>query len=118
MGDLRTEQVAAILVIALILVVAVFVGISSSDARIVCHAWKVRADDAFEAETSSGTILFRRKDIELIEAHEGNDAQSLVCIGNFQRMVWIEFPNDAPARQFVTQMDQLLRQRHLYPFQQ
>ena len=110
MGDLRTEHVAAILVIALILVVAVFVfaGISSSDARIVCHAWKIRADGAFEAETSSGTILFRRKDIELIEAQEGNDAQSWVCIGNLQRMVWIAFPTDEEARQFVTQMNQFL----------
>lgn len=112
MGDLRTEHVAAILVIALILVVAVFVGISSSDARIVCHAWKARADGAFEAETSSGTILFRRKDIELIEAHEGNDAQSWVCIGNLQRMVWIPFPTDAQARQFVTQMVQFLSHKH------
>lgn len=115
MGDFRTEHVAAILVIALILVVAVivFAGTSSSDHRIICHAWKVRADGAFEAETSSGTILFRRKDIELIEAHQGNDTYVWVCIGNLQRMVWIAFPANKEARQFAAQMEEFLRHKNL-----
>ena len=106
-----TEQVGAILTITLILVVTVFVfaGVSGSNTRIVCHAWKIRTDGAFEAETNSGTILFRREDIHLIESHESeNNPYAWVCIGNLQRMVWIDFPTDAQARQFVTQMEQLL----------
>jgi hypothetical protein len=92
-GEIGTEHVAAILTIALILVLAVFVfaGISGSNTRMVCHAWKIRADGAFEAETNSGSILFRREDIQLIEPHEGKDANAWVCIGNLQRMVWIAY---------------------------
>jgi hypothetical protein len=78
----------------------------------VCHAWKIRVDGTFEAETNSGNILFRREDIQLIEAHDGNEAGSWVCIGNLQRMVWIAFPTDAHARQFVNQMDQLLSRKN------
>ena len=109
-----TEQLDSIFIIALILVVAVFVfaGVSGSNTRIVCHAWKIRTDGAFEAETNSGTILFRREDIQFIEPHEGNGPQAWVCIGNLQRMVWIAFPTDVEARQFVTQMDQFLSHKH------
>ena len=77
--------------------------------RVVCHTWKIRPDGDFEAETNSGTILFRREDIHLIEAHESEDSvQTWVCIGNLQRMVWIEFANATQASQFVNQMEQLL----------
>lgn len=77
--------------------------------RTLCHAWKIRPDGDFEAETNSGTILFRRDDIHLIESHESeNNLHAWVCVGNFQRMVWIDFPGEAEARQFVIQMEQNL----------
>ena len=97
----------------LVLAVFVFAGVGGSNPRMVCHAWKIRADGTFEAETNSGNILFRREDIQLIEPHEGQDANAWVCIGNLQRMVRIAFPTHEEARQFVTQMDQFLRHKSL-----
>ena len=103
--------VAAVLIISLILAIGgfSFAGMEHSRSRVICHAWKIRSDGAFEAETNFGTILFRRKDIHIIEPHhdESTDGSS-VCIGNLQRMVWIEFPSKEQAHQFVSQMKQYL----------
>ena len=88
----------------------VFVGAGKSGDRIVCTAWKIRTDGAFEAETSSGSMLFRRKDIHMIEPHK-IDGEAWVCIGNLQRMVWVDFPSEREAHRFVSQMEQHLSHR-------
>jgi hypothetical protein len=86
--------------------------LGDANSRLICQAWKIRRDGAFEAETKSGTILFRREDIHFIEPHESeNNVPAWVCIGNLQRMVWIAFPNGAEARRFVTQMEQHLNSK-------
>jgi hypothetical protein len=108
--DLLTETFAVILIISLILAIGAFVFLGMDPrSRVICHAWKIRSDGVFEAETNFGIILFRRKDIQLIESHNiENTGCSSVCIGNLQRMVWIEFPSEAQAHQFVSQMNQHL----------
>jgi hypothetical protein len=74
----------------------------------MCSAWSIRTDGTFEVETDYGTMRFRRKDIELIElAHDKNNSHTAVCVGNLQRMVWIDFPNETQALQFVTLMEQM-----------
>ena len=84
----------------------VFASIGGSGNRIICHAWKIRPDGAFEAQTNSGTMLFRRKDIQFIEPHhDESNAHTLVCLGNLQRMIWIDFPDDAQASQFISLME-------------
>ena len=74
--------------------------------RIRCTSWKIRSNGIFEAHTDAGTIRFRRKDIEFIEPSfdEGNASVS-VRIGNLQRMVWIDFLDEAQALQFVALME-------------
>jgi hypothetical protein len=48
-------------------------------------------------------IRFRRKDIEIIEpSFEDGNAPVSVRIGNLQRMVWIDFPDEAQALRFVS----------------
>lgn len=111
-AEIGTEQIAAILIVVLILMTGlyVFVGAGKSGDRVVCTAWKIRTDGAFEAETNSGTILFRRKEIHLIEPYK-IDGEAWVCIGNLQRMVWADFPSESEAHRFVSQMEQHLSQR-------
>ena len=110
--ETRTDQ-AAVIVISVILLAMVTLAfaVGNTGKRILCHTWKIRSDGDFEAETNSGTILFRREDIHLIEPHSENDVQTWVCIGNLQRMVWIEFAHASQASQFVNQMEQLLSHR-------
>jgi hypothetical protein len=80
--------------------------VGGSRNRIICHAWKIRPDGAFEAETNTGTIQFRPKDIQFIEPYyDESDSHTWVCVGNLQRMVWIDFPNEAEALQFISLME-------------
>ena len=89
--------------------VYVFVGAGKSGDRIVCNAWKIRPDGAFEAETNSGTMLFRLKDMQMIEAHPSElEGHAWVCIGSLRRMVWIDFPSEMEAQHFVSQMGQYM----------
>ena len=109
--EILTEQFIAILAIGLILAVTalVFGSAGESRKRIVGTTWKIRADGAFEAETNAGTIQFRREDIQLIEACKSEKgSHAWVCVGNLQRMVWIDLQSEAQAVQFVTQMEQEL----------
>ncbi len=79
---------------------------SSHRKRIRCTSWNIRKDGIFEAQTDDGTIRFRRKDIELIEpSFNESNSHTSVSIGNLQRMVWIDFPNEAQALQFVSLME-------------
>lgn len=97
----------------------VFGNISGSGNRITCTAWKFRPDGAFEAETNAGTILFRRKDIQFIERyHDENDTHTWVCLGNLQRMVWIDFPDEARALQFISLMERRFFARSLSGMQE
>ena len=85
------------------------VGAGKSGDRIVCHAWKIRPDGDFEAETNSGIILFRRRDMQMIEAHTSEvEGHAWVCIGSLRRMVWIDFPSEVEAQNFISQMGQHL----------
>ncbi len=53
-------------------------------------------------------MQFRGEDIELIEvAYDKNNSHTAVCVGNLQRMVWIDFPNETQALQFVALMEQM-----------
>jgi hypothetical protein len=102
------EQAVVILTVAVILLVMVFsFSLSGSHPkRMRCASWKIRSNGIFEAHTDAGTIRFRRKDIEFIEApfDEGN-AHVSVRIGNLQRMVWIDFPDETQALEFVALME-------------
>ena len=92
----------------------VFASVGGSGNRITCHAWKIRPDGAFEAETNSGTMLFRRKDIQFIEPYRNeNNTHTWVCLGNLQRMVWIDFPDEAQAPQFISLMERRFFTRSL-----
>ena len=92
----------------------VFASIGGSGNRIVCHSWKIRPDGAFEAETNTGTIRFRRKDIQFIEPYpDENNAHTWVCVGNLQRMVWIDFTDEAQALQFISVMERRFFTRSL-----
>jgi hypothetical protein len=102
------EQAVVIVTVAVILLAMVF---SFSLAgghhrRIGCTSWKIRGNGIFEAHTDVGTIRFRRKDIEIIEPSlDEGSAPVSVRIGNLQRMVWIDFPDEAQALQFVALME-------------
>jgi hypothetical protein len=103
-----TEQTVAIITVAAIFLAIVFSfsWAGSHRKRIKCTSWSIRRNGIFEAHTDVGTIRFRRKDIEFIEPSfdEGN-AQVSVHIGNLQRMVWIDFPDEAQALQFISLME-------------
>jgi hypothetical protein len=78
--------------------------------RITCKTWTIRSDSTFEAGTNNGTIQFRRDDIQFIEpSYDENNSHISVCVGNLQRFVWIEFPNETEALQFIAQMEHHLR---------
>jgi hypothetical protein len=80
--------------------------VGDNRSRITCNTWKIRPDGTFEAETNTGTIQFRRKDIQFIEPYyDENNAHTWVCVGNLQRMVWIDFPDEAQALQFISLME-------------
>ena len=114
--EIRTEQFVVIFTVALILVVLAFVFASAggSSNRIICTAWKIRPDGVFEAGTNTGTIFFRRKDLQFIEPYpDENNAHTWVCLGNLQRMVWIDFPDEAQALQFISLMERRFFARSL-----
>ena len=114
--EIRTEKFVVIFAVALILVVVAFVfaSVDSGGNRIICTAWKIRPDGAFEAETNTGTIRFRPKDIQFIERYpDENSAHNWVCLGNLQRMVWIDFPDEAQALQFISLMERTFFARNL-----
>ena len=74
--------------------------------RIRCTSWKIRSNRIFEAHTDAGTIRFRRKDIEFVEpSFDEGTAQVSVRIGNLQRMVWIDFSDEAQALEFISLME-------------
>jgi len=102
------EQAVVIITVAVILLATVFsfIWAGSHHKQIRCTSWNIRRNGIFEAHTDVGTIRFRRKDIEFIEPSfdEGN-AHVSVRIGNLQRMVWIDFPDEAQALQFVSLME-------------
>jgi hypothetical protein len=80
--------------------------VGDSRNRITCNTWKILPDGAFEAETNTGTIQFRHKDIQFIEPYyDENNSHTWVCVGNLQRMVWIDFPNETQALQFISLME-------------
>jgi hypothetical protein len=84
----------------------VFASLGGSGDRIICHAWKIRPDGTFEAETNTGIMLFRRKDIQFTELHhDESNTHSRVCMGNLQRMIWIDFPDEAQALEFISLME-------------
>ena len=86
--------------------------VGDSGNRIICHAWKIRSDGAFEAETNTGTIQFRPKDIQFIEPYRDEiSAHTWVCVGNLQRMVWIDFPDEAQTLQFISLMERKFARR-------
>jgi hypothetical protein len=88
--------------------------LGGSGHRTISTAWKIRPDGAFEAETNTGTMLFRRKDIQFIEPyHDENNIHNWVCVGNLQRMVWIDFPDEAQALQFISLMERRFLTRNL-----
>lgn len=92
----------------------VFGNVGGSSNRITCTAWKIRPDGAFEAKTNTGTMLFRRNDIQFIEPyHDENNTHTWVCLGNLQRMVWIDFPDKAQALQFISIMERRFFARRL-----
>ena len=92
----------------------VFGNVGGSGNRITCTAWKIRPDGAFEAETNTGTMLFRRKDIQFIEPYgDDENTHTWVCLGNLQRMVWIDFPDEAQALQFISIMERKFFTRSL-----
>jgi hypothetical protein len=114
--EIRTEQFVVIVTVALALVVMalVFASVGGSGNRIICNAWKIRPDGAFEAETNAGTIRFRRKDIQFIEPYPGeSNTHTWVCLGNLQRMIWIDFPDEAQALQFISLMERKFFTRNL-----
>ena len=102
------EQAVVIITVAVILLAMVFsFGLAGSHPqRIGCTSWNIRRNGVFEAHTDAGTIRFRRKDIEFIEPlfDEGNAPVS-VRVGNLQRMVWIDFSDEAQALEFVALME-------------
>ena len=92
----------------------VFGSVGGSGNRIICTAWKIRPDGAFEAETNTGTMLFRRKDIQIIEPYpDENSTRTWVCLGNLQRMIWIDFPDEAQALQFIALVERKFFTRNL-----
>jgi hypothetical protein len=98
------EQAVVIITVAVILLAMVFSFslAGSHHRRIGCTSWKIRSNGIFEAHTDAGTIRFRRKDIEIIEpSFEDGSAPVSVRVGNLQRMVWIDFPDEAQALRFV-----------------
>jgi hypothetical protein len=104
-----TEQLVAIITVAFILVAIAFsfswAGNHRNRSR--CSSWNIRTDGTFEAETDDGTVQFRFKDIELIEAsYDENNSHTIVSVGDLQRMVWIDFPNETQAPQFVALMEE------------
>ena len=102
------EQAVVIITVAVILLAMAFgFSLAGSDHKqIRCTSWKIRRNGIFEARTDAGTIGFRRKDIEIIEpSFDGGDAQVSVRIGNLQRMVWIDFPDEAQALRFISLME-------------
>ena len=102
------EQAVVIITVAVILLAMVFSFslAGSHPQRIRCTSWKIRSNRIFEAHTEAGTIRFRRKDIEFVEpSFDEGTAQVSVRIGNLQRMVWIDFPDEAQALQFVALME-------------
>jgi len=109
-----TEQAVVIVTIAVILLAMVFsFSLAGNDnKRIRCTSWNIRSNGIFEAHTDAGTIRFRRKDIEFIEPSfdEGN-AHVSVRVGNLQRMVWIDFPDQAQALEFVSLMERKLARK-------
>lgn len=103
-----TEQAVVIITVAVILLAMVFsFSLAGSHSKLIrCTSWKIRSNSIFEAHTDVGTIRFRRKDIEFIEpSFDEVTAQVSVRIGNLQRMVWIDFPDDAQALEFVSLME-------------
>ena len=102
------EQAVVIITVAVILLAMVFSFslAGSHPQRIRCTSWKIRSNGIFEAHTDAGTIRFRRKDIEFIEpSFDGGNAPVSVRVGNLQRMVWIDFPDEAQALEFVALME-------------
>ena len=92
----------------------IFGNVGDSGNRIICQAWKIRPDGVFEAETNKGSIRFRRKDIQFVEPyHDENNAHTWVCVGNLQRMVWIDFPDETQAAQFISLMERKFFTRSL-----
>ena len=92
----------------------VFASVGDSGNRIICSAWKIRPDGAFEAATNTGTIRFRRMDIQFIErSPDESNTHTWVCLGNLQRMVWIEFPDEAQASRFISLMERKFFTRSL-----
>jgi hypothetical protein len=119
--EIRTEQFVAIFTVVLILVVVAFAfaSVGGGGNQIICTAWKIRPDGAFEAETNTGTIRFRRKDIQFIEPyHDESNTHTWVCLGNLQRMVWIDFPDEAQALQFISLMERRFFARSLSGMQE
>jgi hypothetical protein len=48
-------------------------------------------------------MLFRHKDIQFVESYaDENNSHTWVSLGNLQRMVWIDFPDEAQASQFIS----------------
>ena len=106
--EILTEQFVVIVTISVILLAMAFsfIWAGSHPKLIKCTSWNIRRNGIFEAHTDDGTIRFRRKDIEFVEAslNEGN-AHASVRIGNLQRMVRVDFPNEAQAWQFISLME-------------
>ena len=109
-----TEQAVVIITVTVILLAMVFsFGLAGSHPqRMRCTSWNIRRNGIFEAHTDAGAIRFRRKDIEFIEpSFDEGSATVSVRVGNLQRIVWIDFPDEAQALEFVALMERKLARK-------
>ena len=108
-----TEQAVVIITVAVILLVMVFSftwpEVTPTDEM---HLMEHSPQRHLRGPHRCRRHRFRRKDIEFVEPSFDEDSATVsVRVGNLQRMVWIDFPDEAQALEFVALMERKLARK-------